>query len=438
MNKLLISLAFILYILVACNGASKSNETVKAIEKTDSCKSNSKNRYEVYIPERKNIDELLALLIIIDPHGKGKFALKKFKQAANHYPAIFVASNLIKNGYANYEQAIQTLIEDVHQKYPAGETVFIVGFSGGARMALGYALKHRLNGLMLCGALANASQISAIRCPIISISGMDDFNFIETAQYLFQEQLIPKNLKIELTNASHSWPDSLMLANAFGFLYLSGPSADFPSPTKSQIQLYCQQQQARIDSLIKRGDYLKAAQVERNMSTTEPFNGDGTFASSYNDLKANSKYISQFNQLKNSLKYEISVRQPYIDAFMAKDSLWWKNEITTMKNKIKTEQEPFTKNMYQRIKGFWGIACYSLSKQAITGHDADALNKILTIYRMLEPQNPDMLYFSAFPYLWKGNNKATLAMLKRALKAGFSDKGQLKKEFPESILSELH
>ena len=434
----LILYSLLLYGLISCNGTGKSNETVKPVEKTDSCKLDPKNTYEVYVPERENADEKLPLLVIIDAHGNGKFALDKFKQGAIQYPAIIIASNLVKNGFEGYEGAIQTLIEDVRQKYPVGKTVFMTGFSGGARMALGYALTHRQDGLILCGALANSDQIKALRCPVISISGMDDFNFIETAQYLFQEQSTPENLKIELTNASHNWPESPLLANALGFLRLSCQSADIPSQPKSQLMMYCQYQQSRIDSLRQQGDFLKALLVARNMSSTEPFNSDKTFATNCNALKTNPDYLNQLNRLEKCLNFEISARQPYLDAFRTKDMLWWKNEIQTTEEKIKTEQDPYTKDTYLRIKGFLGIASYSLCKQAIKEQNAEALNTILPIYRMLEPENPDMFYFSSFPYLWKGNNVAALSMIKRAIKAGFSDMGQLKKDFPQSITSKLY
>jgi hypothetical protein len=421
------------YGLASCSAANQSNKTVPAVEITDSCQLDSENTYEVYIPERDKSVEKLPLLLIIDSHGSGQFALNKFKHSANQYPAILVASNLVKNGFEGYEAAIQTLVEDVRCKYPVEKTIFVTGFSGGARMALGYALAHPVNGLILCGALAGADQIRATQCPVVSISGMDDFNFMETAQYLFQEQSIPGNLKMELTDASHSWPDSLMLANALGFLRLSCQAAEIPSPSKSQLKTYCQNQQARIHSLKQHGDFLKAALVARNMASTDPFNRDETFASTYNELKANPDYLNQMNQLKTNLNFEISVRQPYLEAFRTKDTLWWKNEIRTAEEKIKTEKNSYTKDTYRRIKGFWGIASYSLCKQAIKEQNAEALNQILSIYRMLEPANPDMLYFSSFPYFWKQNKEATLSMLKKALEAGYSDMGQLKKDFPESI-----
>jgi predicted esterase len=416
----------------------KANEKAKGVEKTDRCKLDSKNTYEVYIPARENSTGLLPLLVIIDPHGSGKFALDKFKQSANQYPVVLIVSNLIKNGFEGYEGAIQTLIEDVSQKYPIGKTIFMAGFSGGARMVLGYGLAHQLNGLILCGALGNSDQINALRCPVISISGMDDFNFMETAQFLFQEQLTPKNLKIELTNASHSWPDSLMLANAFGFLRFSYQATDMPSPSKSKLEAYCQDQQVRINSLKRQGDFLKAALIAHNMSSTKPFSNDKTFASTYHDLMTSPEYTNQMDRLEKSLNYEISMRQPYLVAFQTKDTLWWKNEMGTVNEKIRTEKDSYTKDMYRRIKGFWGIACYSLCKQTVKEQNPEALNKILTIYRTLEPKNPDMSYFSSFPYFWKGNNEATRSILKKAIAAGFTDMGQLQKDFPETITSRLY
>jgi predicted esterase len=418
-------------------GTTKSDKTVKAVQKTDSCKLDSRNTYEVYVPQRSNSAAKYPLLVIIDAHGSGKFALDKFRKAANQYPTVLIASNLIKNGFEGYEQAIRTLIEDVRQKYPVGETVFMTGFSGGARMVLEYGLSSSLNGLILCGALANSDQISQLHCPVISVSGMDDFNFMETAQYLFQEQLTPVNLKIELTSANHNWPDSLTLANALGFLSLSGQPLNISSSMQSQIKIYCQKTLTRINSLKQRSEFLKATLLARNMSLTEPFKGDKTFAIQYNELKENPQYINQLKRLEKCLQFEISVRQPYVDDFRTKDSIWWKNEISETDKKIKTQQDSYTRDMYRRIKGFWGIVSYSLCKQAVKEQNAQALGMTLSIYRMLEPENPDMFYFCAFPYFWKGNNVATLSMLKKALKAGFSDKSQLKKDFPSSIILKL-
>ena len=423
--------------LFSCNAAGQSDKTVPAVDASDCCLSDSLNTYEVFIPEREPSVKVLPLLVILDAHGSGRFARDKFKQGATQYPAVLVASNLVRNGFAGYEGAIQTLVDDVRRKYPAGNTVFMTGFSGGARMALGYAMAHPVNGLIVCGALAGPDELIAVHCPVISISGMDDFNFMETAQYLFQEQSTPANLKIELTNASHDWPDSLMLANALGFLRLSCQASGLPAPSKSALRLFCNVQQIRIDSLIQQKDWLKAALVARNMASTKPFNDDNAFASTYDELKVNPDYISQLNKLKTNLNFERNVRQPYLEAFQTKDTLWWRNEINLAEEKIRMEQDPFTKATYLRIKGFWGIASYSLCNQAILQHNAAVLNRLLPIYHMLEPANPVMMYFHAFPYYWKGNRDATCATLRKAIEAGYSDIEQLKKDFPESVTSKV-
>lgn len=422
--------------LFACNQHGETRIVLPAFEKTDTCKQDPNHTYEVYIPERKISAEKLPLVIILDAHGSGKFALSKFKTGANQYPAVLVASNLVKNGLENYVESIQTLVKDAQQKYPVGESVFVSGFSGGARMAMGYALSHPVNGLIMCGALAGADQINALKCPVISISGMDDFNFVETAQYLFQKQSIPQNLKIELTSDSHSWPDSLMLSDALGFLLLSNQSTVIPA--KSQIKNYCQKQQARIDKLQMQGDFLKAALLARNLSTTDPFKNDKKFAFEYDQLETTAKYNSQLKKLEKNLSLEMSVRKPYLEALTAKDSLWWKSEIHSMNEKLSSEQDPFTVDMYHRIKAFWGIACYSLCNQEVQDKNQEQLAKILSVYRMLEPENPDMFYFSAFSTFWKGDRQATISMLKNAREAGFSDLGRMKKDFPETITSKVN
>ncbi|HRX13238.1 MAG TPA: hypothetical protein P5210_16360, partial [Draconibacterium sp.] len=69
--------------------------------------------------------------------------------------------------------------------------------------------------------------------------------------------------------------------------------------------------------------------------------------------------------------------------------------------------------------------------------NAEMLNKIVFVYHTLEPENPYVLYFSAFPNFWKGNNEATISILQKSIQAGFSDNAQIKIDFPESITSKL-
>ncbi|HPE58611.1 MAG TPA: hypothetical protein PK904_19555 [Bacteroidales bacterium] len=420
--------------VLSCNQTENNESLLNSTEISDSCRSHPQNSYEVYIPKRAP-EAKLPLLIILDPHGKGCFALQKFRYAANTYPSILVASNYIKNGSQDYVKALQELINDVSEKYPVSNSVFVSGFSGGARMALAFAQNKHINGLLLCGALANADVINTLKTSVYSISGTDDFNFVETAQFLFNEQSIPSNLRIELTRQSHSWPDSLLLAEAYGFIYLS--DRDAPAPSGSSVKAFIARQNKKIDSLESQKAILEATMLARNLTLTKPFSDEKSVSATYQKLNNSEAFNKQLSQLKSTLEFETKARDQYIRAFSTKDSLWWKNEISTLEQKLKNESDPFKSDMYQRIKSFWGIACYSLGKQAIQNRDIKLMRNIIPVYRMLEPDNAYVYYYAAFPAFWSGNDTVAINLLNKALTAGFEDMDLINQNFPSSVSSQI-
>jgi len=370
------------------------NLKVAAILRSDCCACDAANTYEVFVPKRLKSDQTFPLLVILDPHGSGQSALSHFRLAAEQYPAVLVASNLVKNNLAGYDEVIQELIDDVRTKYPIGKVVFISGFSGGARMAIGYAMNHPVNGLLLSGALAGPDELRKVGCLVYSISGTDDFNFMETAQYLFQEASIPENLKIELIRSSHSWPESLTIADAFGFIHLACPAAEALAESRISLKEFDKQQFDKFDTLLQRNDLIKAKQLTRNMSGTIPFNSDRSFTAADETVKLTADYAVQMKNLLANLQMETNVRAVYLKAFDTNDATWWKNELEKVDHQIQISTDPFTQDAYRRIEGFWGIACYSLCNKVAGNGDFRSLQHYVSIYRVLEPQNPDMLRFS--------------------------------------------
>lgn len=430
MNKVFCILVLSCGLFSSCHGAEKPIRTTHAVMRTDSCLSDSHNRYEVYIPERAKVDDTLPMLLILDAHGAGRFALKKFILAANQYHLLLVASDVVKNDVPNYVGIIETMVQDVRQKYPVNNVIFIAGFSGGARMALGFALTHSVNGLLLSGALADPKELQSLHCPVISISGMDDFNFIETAQYLFPIKNMPSNLKIELTHASHDWPDSLLLADEVGFLRFSGMSDHSSLSQKADLHVYEQKQQKRMDALIGQDNFLQAVLIAHNMASTFPFDTVTVFNNTYSTLTSNPNFQHDLTQLRQSLEDEMNLRQFYLNSLLTQDKSWWQSQINHLQQNIISGKDSYIRDMYKRVKAFLGIVCYSAAQQAVHSNDDVALEKILIVYRLLEPHNPDMFYFSAFIPYRKGDDKTTLFLLKQALVAGFSDQNRLKEDFP--------
>jgi dienelactone hydrolase len=377
-------------LLAMTSCSSIQSRDIPSVRASVRCSADASNSYEVFIPERAKA-ETLPVLLVLDPHGDGASALMRFKPAAERYRVVLVASNTVRNNLAGYESVIGTLLSDVQSKYPCGKELYLSGFSGGARMALGYALQHPVQGLLLSGALAGAAELRQVACPLYAISGTDDFNFVETAQYLFQDATVPNNLNIELTASSHGWPDSLTLSDAFGFVRLAGSREAEPAV----LDAFVQTEQTKLDRLVSEKSFIKARWLARNLSRIGVFDKEGRFGKQNADLSARPAYTDELQRLAENLKMEMSVREGYLQAFETKDAAWWKNEAARLDGEIKAATDPFRQDALRRIKGFWGIACYSLCNRAAAGNDRTTLARMVPIYRVLEPGNTDMLRFAA-------------------------------------------
>ncbi len=100
--------------------------------------------------------------------------------------------------------------------------------------------------------------------------------------------------------------------------------------------------------------------------------------------------LIETNEIRLSeLQQEQAIKQQYLQAFSTKDIAWWKNEISTL-NKKKERQL-----MNERLLGFISLACYSFGNKTLQQNDLPSTQKILTIYRMADPENKDM------EHLWK-------------------------------------
>lgn len=86
----------------------------------------------------------------------------------------------------------------------------------------------------------------------------------------------------------------------------------------------------------------------------------------------------------SELQEEQTIKQQYIQAFNTKDLDWWRSEIATL-NRKKSQQL-----MNERLLGFISLACYSLGNRALQQNDLPSTEKILSIYRMADPENKDM------------------------------------------------
>jgi pimeloyl-ACP methyl ester carboxylesterase len=209
----------------------------------------SGNRFHFTKPE--NASTTLPLLIILDSGGDGLFALKKVTPALTHIPCVAIASDVVKNNFADYESAIEMLISEASRLHQVNSNqVFLVGFSGAARMAFSYSTTHSVSGVIMCSAAPPRN--AAISCPVYVISGTADFNFGETYRNPVQPGFaLP--YKTDYFKGTHAWPPVNHLEDGLFYLMLRSIPDNEPI-IHEKIRLLLLQS----DSTISTGEYLLA------------------------------------------------------------------------------------------------------------------------------------------------------------------------------------
>ena len=84
--------------------------------------------------------------------------------------------------------------------------------------------------------------------------------------------------------------------------------------------------------------------------------------------------------------------------------------------------------MYDRIKGYISLACYSFSSNAMKKNDLKAAEKFLGVYAMVDLENPDRAFMQACLYAQRQNKAGTIQSIKEAINYGLRDKAKLESE----------
>jgi hypothetical protein len=325
---------YLLMVLVFSILACKTDNETISIPYTkvaqEKCDIEPANVYHYILPEQH--EGSLSLVIILDSGGDGLLAVKKAEPAVFEIPCMVVGSDLIRNNFAGYEPAIERLIEDVCRKFPvAKEQVFIAGFSGGARMAFEYARKHRIKGVLMCGAGPSPEAIRQLPCPLYMITGTTDFNFSEMYYNPLEKPVNAKYLT-DFFRGKHEWPPADILQE--GFLYLMGHNIE---NGERLLQQESEILVKKADSLLTGNETLFALKALEKALTFDP--GNNLAKKRMQKIKSNQKYSASIIKIEKDLALEYRVNQAYFQASLEQDSVWWAKEIKQLTLEIDKNTE---------------------------------------------------------------------------------------------------
>jgi predicted esterase len=445
----LLNSILLLFLAVMVTNCTKSNfkgfSTPVTYGKTIqvSCDADTSQSYQLYLPSDYSPEKTYPVILLFDSHGSGELAVEKFREAAEVFGYILAGSNNSRNGISNADRIATTLLNDVTEKYKVEKKrIYAAGFSGGGRVALSLAVNSPdIAGIITCSAgLANFNpQMASHKFDIYGIAGWDDFNYQEVAE-------IPQMLAnsgwgnaIDLFDGGHAWPPAKNIWKALLWVELNAMKNGVASRDSKMIEVAYDSIMSMVNQSIHQKRYLMSQQqCQWAVTTFSTLKNPETFNKKLSEIEASPEFNSEANNAQKIQGQESKLRNAYIQNFGVQDTIWWKKELSVLKDEMATTNDILYKQMLARTKGFLGIVAYSYTSNAIANNDLDKAAKLIDLYKILEPENPDAYYYEAMLYDKKGKTIEAVKALQQSFKLGLTDRSKINSAFSKETLGKLN
>jgi len=441
--------------LMACHSEDKKNtpatglvkDSVTTFEKVEKgnilvwkATNDTTISYAIYIPAVYDGVNALPAIAFFDPHGNGSLPLSNYKLLAEKYGFIFIGSNNAKNGNSP-EQNIgyaEALLKDVETKVKIAKGRFYAaGFSGGARVAAGWAIQNtHIAAVIGMGAgFPNTDKPIEHPFPYIGIAGNQDFNLTELEELdhqLSQSRIIHQLLTF---NGKHEWCPTAVFDKAITWLNFKAMGQHLIAKDSLAIQAYIAKTDSTIDSQESKKLYYEALTGKREkleflyglQSTQEAT----ALENQIKTLKQNPVVQKAIERKKEIRTDEKQLREALLNALATKDEKWWKPEVVKMNDPSKFQADQFLMN--QRILNFLSLACYMNINQMLANRQVPEAAHFVELYAIIDPTNAEAPYIKAKIANSGGDNKTCIAQIKKAVEMGFNEPDRFAKEFKKIL-----
>lgn len=217
------TILFLLIVMVVSqSGASAATIT---------CADSPDQSYEQYLPPDYTPDRRWPVLYLLDPRGRGEFALDIYRSAAATYGYVIASSNNSQSDGPSgptYE-SVQAMLDDTFLRLSVDpRRVYLGGMSGTARVACDIA--DRANGDITGVVLVGAACADAVKLEsnsifdVVAIVGRRDFNYIEVEK--FADEALERGAahRLLVHDGSHGWHDEAIASEVVAALELQAMS----------------------------------------------------------------------------------------------------------------------------------------------------------------------------------------------------------------------
>ena len=190
------------------------------------CSDDPNQTYALYLPSNYSPEKKWPVLYAFDPGARGKIPAERFREPAEKYGWIIVASNNSRNGPMQPSvDAWNAMVKDTHARFAIDDDrVYLAGMSGAARLAIYLASRCRdcAAGVIACSAgfPEGVTPSPAWHFALFSTAGVDDFNLAEVKG--IEEPLTKAGIahRTEVFAGRHEWPPSSVTTEALEWMEL--------------------------------------------------------------------------------------------------------------------------------------------------------------------------------------------------------------------------
>ncbi len=362
------------------------------------------------------------LIVIFDPHASGNHAASQYKDLANKYNVVLAASNNIQNNMTSdrYVYFSNCIIADVMNNTAIDSNhVYLMGFSGGARV-VSFLAQHEnvFKGVISCGAgVADIINVKTTGFLYIGFAGYSDFNFLEIfkSENLIRQNILNSNFKY--FEGKHQWPPDTIMEFAFSAISLNLKSSSIDNIKKYLSKEINNTKKIPIRDAWKKTITYKA--LKDLLSGTQQFQTEKSQVNNYlvgYESKASERTLSL------SLTSETKSQNELQKAFVEKDMEWWDKKMKLYNAAVIKKDKTPSDYRDIRLINYISMVGYILASQELKSGETLMAEKILKIYRLADPSNPDVVFLTGVYFAINKQYKTAIDSLNRAVQMGFSDK----------------
>ncbi len=369
------------------------------------------------------------LIVIFDPHAAGNHAASQYKELAEKYKIVLASSNNIQNNMSTerFSYFANCIIDDVMNNTPIdSDYVYLMGFSGGARVASYLAQKQNVfKGLIGCGAgLNDLVNVKSTNFLYVGMAGFSDFNFLELnkSENVLRQSSVKTHFKY--FEGKHEWPADSIMEYAFVAI-----SLDLKNKIQNDnIKQFFQKKITDSKKIPIRDSWKKSLEYK---SLKELLFNSVEFA---NEKTIVNNYLGGYESktaertINLSLNTESKSQTELQNAIVTKDIEWWKKKLAILNSALIKKNKTPADYRDIRLLNYISMICYSSTNQSLKSNDLVSAEKFIKIYKLADPLNSYAVYFTGVYFAINKMYDIAIDSLDRSLQLGFSDKNMWKTE----------